>query len=50
MPKSTNAAAPTATSAFVRKPADRCRYWRSAPISVPKAKAAARQIALLISA
>src|ERR1700758_1031154 len=39
---STKVAAPTATSTWVRKPPPRCRYWRSAPISVPSTKAANR--------
>src|SRR5689334_14113926 len=42
MARSTKAAAPTATSTLVRRPAVRCRYCRSAPISVPSTKATAR--------
>jgi hypothetical protein len=40
--RSTKAAAPTATSTWVRRPAVRSRYCRSAPISVPSTKAVAR--------
>src|SRR5271154_2754731 len=39
MPSETNAAAPTATSTLVRRPALRCRHCRSAPISVASTKA-----------
>lgn len=42
MPRSTKAAAPTATSTLVRSPAVRWRYWRSAPIRVPSTNAATR--------
>lgn len=42
MPRSVKAAAPTATSTLVRRPAVRCRYWRSAPIMVPSTKAQTR--------
>ncbi len=37
-PRSENAAAPTATSTFVRRPADRCRHCRSRPMRVPNTK------------
>src|SRR5580698_6012088 len=42
MPMSTKVAAPTATSTWVRRPPPRWRYWRSAPIRVPRMNAAAR--------
>src|SRR5271166_1159601 len=39
---STKVAAPTATRTCVRRPPPRWRYCRSAPISVPRMKAASR--------
>src|SRR5262249_7447280 len=44
MPISTKVADPTATSTLVRSPPERCRYWRSAPISVPSTNAPSRLI------
>jgi len=41
----TNIAAPAATNAFVRSPAMRCRYWRSAPIKAPSTSASPNRIA-----
>src|SRR3954470_19734186 len=46
MARSTKAAAPTATSTLVRRPAVRWRYCRSAPISVPSTKAVVRLISV----
>src|SRR5690349_18340283 len=42
MARSTKAAAPTATSTLVRRPAVRWRYCRSAPMIVPNTKAVPR--------
>src|ERR1700730_17600284 len=42
MPRSTNPAAPVATSTLVRSPAVRWRYCRSAPISIPQTNAMPR--------
>jgi hypothetical protein len=39
----TNKAAPVATKVLVRRPAMRCRHWRSSPIRDPKIKATVRR-------